>query len=605
MLLSKILQKIIEDSVKKSFQNLRLNLLGPDYISKAIHFSFKSFDPATTIGSMYSHANAINSTDPKSIDKATLNKLKDVAENYVDALQEKSIADMNRIVGEKLDEISAKAKMQGASTYDVLNSKDGQSVLKDLRIALKDQKVKIEKAADVIVNHELHQAQNYGAFDGLLSAAKSMGISDPICFKIGVLDEHRCLVKGEEVKMVGGDTKKVEDIIIGDVLRSHKNINGTQDKNRKLNAIVESKNIRIKDSIEIEFDNGSRLRCSKDHPILVYYNRVYLFWPANDIVNSENVKDIDIVDIESLDLKNKKKMTANLNCSLATENGYKDFWSFTQGELSSIKEMYINGLSIVRICKEYKVDMKNEKYISALLKLSGVFRSDSRPSSKNNNNNKKYMHALTLSNLQKIELIRNELIADINAGVSGFEIRKKYEISISLFYKFMGTVDSAIRKKWLSFQKAKGGKASSEKRKSSPEEFDKWKNKMRVGMMRTALMGSRPQLELFIRLRDLGHSIVYNPSIDDAIRVDMIVDNKVVIEFDGSGHDMQVRMGFISEGKLKKNDYARDKFCKDKGYKVVRIKSSKDRIPSSGDLKILMREISASDKKYFEVRLED
>lgn len=192
MLLSKILQKIIEDSVKKSFQSLRLNLLGPDYISKSIHFSFKNFDPATTLGSMYSHANAINSTDPKSIDKSTLNKLKDVAENYVDALQEKSIADMNRIVGEKLDEISAKAKMQGSSTDDILNSKDGQSVLKELRVALKDQRVKIEKAADVIVNHELHNAQNYGAFDGLLSASKSMGIADPYVIKLGVMDEHRC-----------------------------------------------------------------------------------------------------------------------------------------------------------------------------------------------------------------------------------------------------------------------------------------------------------------------------------------------------------------------------------------------------------------------------
>lgn len=209
MQLSKLLQKIIQESVRKTFTDLRLNLLGPDRVSKAMTFSFKRFDPATTIGSMYTHANAINSTNPNSIDKKTLNKIKDVAENYIDALEQKSLADLTRIVAERLDDAETKAKIQGIDASEVLKSKDGKQILIELRKTLKDQKIKIDKAAEVIANHELHNAQNFGAFDGLLSAAKSMGIQDPTVFKIGVLDEHRCSICKKLWSIDGGVVPKV------------------------------------------------------------------------------------------------------------------------------------------------------------------------------------------------------------------------------------------------------------------------------------------------------------------------------------------------------------------------------------------------------------
>jgi hypothetical protein len=42
------------------------------------------------------------------------------------------------------------------------------------------------------VTHELHNSQNVGALDGIIGMSKSMGISDPTIFKIGILDESRC-----------------------------------------------------------------------------------------------------------------------------------------------------------------------------------------------------------------------------------------------------------------------------------------------------------------------------------------------------------------------------------------------------------------------------
>lgn len=191
-MLSKIVQEIIENNVKKAFQNLRLNLLGPDKISKAVVFSIKNFDPLTTLASAYLHANSLNSIDDKSVDKDTINKLKDVAEKYIDNLEQKSIADVTRVVSEKIDNITTKAKTSGKTTEEILKSSDGREILRDLKSALKEQREKISSAADLIVNHELHNAQNFGAFDGLLSASKAANIQDPVVFKIGVMDEKRC-----------------------------------------------------------------------------------------------------------------------------------------------------------------------------------------------------------------------------------------------------------------------------------------------------------------------------------------------------------------------------------------------------------------------------
>lgn len=191
-MLTKALRQIIEDYVSSSFDSLRFNLLGPDSVGKAITFSLKTFDPNATLAANYLTANALNSIDPSSVDSDTLNKIKAVAGNYVDAIEQKSLADITRIIGDRIDDISLRAKREGRDLQDMMREEAGQIILKEISSQLKDQKKKIDSAVEVLVNHELHNAQNVGALDGIISVSKSLNIQDPQIFKIGVLDDKRC-----------------------------------------------------------------------------------------------------------------------------------------------------------------------------------------------------------------------------------------------------------------------------------------------------------------------------------------------------------------------------------------------------------------------------
>jgi len=63
--------------------------------------------------------------------------------------------------------------------------------------------------------------------------------------------------------------------------------------------------------------------------------------------------------------------------------------------------------------------------------------------------------------------------------------------------------------------------------------------------------------------------------------LDICVDkvNKIYIEYDGSGHDMAVRMGKISIKDLEKKERKRFFYLKNNGWKCIRIVSKKDKLP--------------------------
>jgi hypothetical protein len=190
---TKQLQKSIKDTVKKTFNNLRLRLLGPEHVSRALVFSLRDFDPKTTLANLYTHANALNSIDPKSIDKATIDKLTAVASGYLDGLEQKSIADVTRIIGEHYDNLNLIAKQENKTTQDVMATPEGEKIVKKLKKDLREQNKKIDKAAEQIIGHELRNGQQFGSLDSILGASKAMGVDDPIVFKIGDLtNPNRC-----------------------------------------------------------------------------------------------------------------------------------------------------------------------------------------------------------------------------------------------------------------------------------------------------------------------------------------------------------------------------------------------------------------------------
>lgn len=190
---TKALQKIIAQFVQKQFDTLRLNLLGPEAISaKTMSFSFEKFDPNSTLAANYLSANALNSIDPSSVDKDTIDKIRTLAEHYIDTIEQKALADTNRAISSNLDNLILQAKHEDRPIRDLLMEDAGKTIMKEIRSALNENKRKLDSAVDTLVNHELHNAQNAGALDGILSVAKSLNIDDPQIFKIGVLDQKRC-----------------------------------------------------------------------------------------------------------------------------------------------------------------------------------------------------------------------------------------------------------------------------------------------------------------------------------------------------------------------------------------------------------------------------
>lgn len=76
--------------------------------------------------------------------------------------------------------------------------------------------------------------------------------------------------------------------------------------------------------------------------------------------------------------------------------------------------------------------------------------------------------------------------------------------------------------------------------------------------------------------------------------LDIFLDN-IDIEYDGKGHTLSVELGNISQNDFDVKQIIRDKIVKSKGYKIIRLISKSDRIPSD---EILLHILEMS-KEYF------
>ena len=190
--MTKRLQKIIEKIISDFFNQQKARVLGGQY-TKSIMFSIGEFDPKITIPYLYTHANMTQAANHQHIDDFTVNKLVASTENYIEMLKQKTTANMIRTIGDSLVTANLNAKANKKTMRDFFTTKDGEEILKEIKSSLGEQKKKINKAFDQIVNVETMNAQNLGAADGIVGMSKSLGIDDPVCFKIGVNDEKRCI----------------------------------------------------------------------------------------------------------------------------------------------------------------------------------------------------------------------------------------------------------------------------------------------------------------------------------------------------------------------------------------------------------------------------
>jgi hypothetical protein len=182
--------KIVTDPIEELFERAKLEFLGPEY-AKAFVFQYRDYDPSTTIQSAYVKSALVHSPTGK-FDNKMISKVADVAEGYIDKLKETTMADVLSVTTGTLSDISLHSKLSGMSTSDYAKTKNGIEMIKDMFDKLSEIREKTVESLSRIVDHETVTAQSFGATDGILEAAKAIGIKDPIIFKIGIIDERRC-----------------------------------------------------------------------------------------------------------------------------------------------------------------------------------------------------------------------------------------------------------------------------------------------------------------------------------------------------------------------------------------------------------------------------
>jgi len=85
-------------------------------------------------------------------------------------------------------------------------------------------------------------------------------------------------------------------------------------------------------------------------------------------------------------------------------------------------------------------------------------------------------------------------------------------------------------------------------------------------------------------------------------------ENKIFCEYDGSGHDLQVHLGNITENERLNKDLKRYYFLKNRGWKFIRIVSNKDKLPNKKILNYLFNlgvYHLNNERTYFEINIDN
>jgi hypothetical protein len=184
------LVKAVQGAVDELFEKTKLQFLGPKY-AKSFVFSMKEYDPSNTIQSIYVNS-AMTHSPTGQLDHKLIDKVADHAEVYIDKLKESVNADVTRLTGNVMSDINLQAKVRNIATDVFIASDDGQLIIKNLFTQLDDLRKKTASNLERIVSMESMSAQNYGAVDGIIEAAKAIGQSDPVIFKITYDHPTRC-----------------------------------------------------------------------------------------------------------------------------------------------------------------------------------------------------------------------------------------------------------------------------------------------------------------------------------------------------------------------------------------------------------------------------
>jgi hypothetical protein len=166
--------RAIELAVKAVFLKAKARILGPWSVSKKIAIGANIHHEYSLPG-LFEAACREEGVKP---DHKTLAQVLKIAGGYLDATESRTTARVIKEVSSFLTE----AHTSGVKT-------DLQTVLGGkLQEVLSDSVVSMRR----IIDTECQQVKNTGILDGIVRISAASGIDDPLCYWVGVYDEHRC-----------------------------------------------------------------------------------------------------------------------------------------------------------------------------------------------------------------------------------------------------------------------------------------------------------------------------------------------------------------------------------------------------------------------------
>ena len=118
----KNLKPLAEELIEELFQKTIMRLLGPEFVAKQFLFSVKNFDPKTTLGSLYIHALSQQTVNYKAADLDTINRINNVAKDYLDVLKDKIKKEVTTAIDTNYHEVDIKSRLFGVTQEQFLNT---------------------------------------------------------------------------------------------------------------------------------------------------------------------------------------------------------------------------------------------------------------------------------------------------------------------------------------------------------------------------------------------------------------------------------------------------------------------------------------------------
>lgn len=117
-----------------------------------------------------------------------------------------------------------------------------------------------------VVLTEMSNAIGYGSTEKILDDNKDTSPSEIIVYRVTVNDNVTCFSESEEILMGDGSYKVLKDVEVGDKIQSG---NRMKDRNPGSKAKVLNKIIQEQEVFRYEFEDGTLIEATKEHPVLV------------------------------------------------------------------------------------------------------------------------------------------------------------------------------------------------------------------------------------------------------------------------------------------------------------------------------------------------